>query len=213
MTEEKKLPEEEEKEREPAAEPAETKEESPAEQTEEKQPEAPEEEKKAKAEKKRLFSKGEKTEKFEKALKEAEDRLAAANDRMMRQMAEFDNFRKRSEKEKNAQYEIGARSVLEKLLPIVDSFERGLGSLDEAQAGEPFEQGMSQVYRQLQKMLEELQVEAISAVGKPFDANLHNAVMHVEDPEQPENTVVEEFQKGYTYRGTVIRYSMVKVAN
>ena len=213
MTEEKKLPEEEEKEREPAAEPAETKEESPAEQTEEKQPEAPEEEKKAKAEKKRLFSKGEKTEKFEKALKDAEDRLAAANDRMMRQMAEFDNFRKRSEKEKNAQYEIGARSVMEKLLPIVDSFERGLGSLDEAQAGEPFEQGMSQVYRQLQKMLEELQVEAISAVGKPFDANLHNAVMHVEDPEQPENTVVEEFQKGYTYRGTVIRYSMVKVAN
>ena len=169
MTEEKKLPEEEEKEREPAAEPAETKEESPAEQAEEKQPEAPEEEKKAKAEKKRLFSKGEKTEKFEKALKEAEDRLAAANDRMMRQMAEFDNFRKRSEKEKNAQYEIGARSVLEKLLPIVDSFERGLGSLDEAQAGEPFEQGMSQVYRQLQKMLEELQVEAIPAVGKPFD--------------------------------------------
>ncbi len=213
MTEEKKLPEEEEKEKEPAEEPAETKEESPAEQTEEKQPEAPEEEKKAKAEKKRLFSKGEKTEKFEKALKEAEDRLAAANDRMMRQMAEFDNFRKRSEKEKNAQYEIGARSVLEKLLPIVDSFERGLGSLDEAQAGEPFEQGMSQVYRQLQKMLEELQVEAIPAVGKPFDANLHNAVMHVEDPEQPENTVVEEFQKGYTYRGTVIRYSMVKVAN
>ena len=182
--------------------------------------EAAEEEKpqnKPEKEKKKLFGRNDKTEKAlekaEKSLKEAEGKLAEATDRIQRQMAEFDNFRKRTEKEKNAQFEIGARSVLERLLPIVDSFERGLGSLDEAQAGEPFEQGMSQVYRQLQKMMEELQVEAIPAVGQPFDPDLHNAVMHVEDPEQPENTVVEEFQKGYTYRGTVIRYSMVKVAN
>ena len=166
-----------------------------------------------KSEKKRLFGKSDKAEKLEKSLKEAETKLAEASDRAIRQMAEFDNFRKRSEKEKAAQFDMGARSVVEKLLPIVDSFERGLGSLDEAQKDEPFEQGMNQVYKQLQKMLEELKVEAIPALGQPFDANLHNAVMHVEDPDQPENTVVEEFQKGYTYHGAVIRYSMVKVAN
>ena len=180
-------------------------------------PEAEKPQEKPEKEKKKFFGKSDKTEKAlekaEKSLKEAEDKLAEATDRIQRQMAEFDNFRKRSEKEKNAQFEIGARSVLERLLPIVDSFERGLGGLDEEKAGEPFAQGMSQVYKQLQKMMEELQVEAIPAVGQPFDANLHNAVMHVEDPDQPENTVVEEFQKGYTYRGTVIRYSMVKVAN
>ena len=162
---------------------------------------------------KKSFFKAGKTEKLEKALKESETKLQEAHDRIQRQMAEFDNFRKRTEKEKAASFEVGARNVIEKLLPVVDSFERGLASLDEADKEEPFETGMLQVYKQLEKILEDLEVKPIEAVGKPFDAELHNAVMHVEDEEQPENTIVEEFQKGYTFRGTVIRYSMVKVAN
>ena len=162
---------------------------------------------------KKSFFKNAKSEKLEKALKESEEKLSEAHDRIQRQMAEFDNFRKRTEKEKAASFEIGARSVIEKLLPVVDSFERGLASLDESQKEEPFETGMLQVYRQLEKILEDLEVKPIEAVGQPFDAEFHNAVMHVEDEEQAENTVVEEFQKGYTFRGSVIRYSMVKVAN
>lgn len=151
--------------------------------------------------------------KAEKALKEAEEKLKEAKDRIQRQMAEFDNYRKRTDKEKAASFELGARSIIEKLLPVVDSFERGLASLDEKDKEEPFETGMVQVYKQLEKIFEELEVAPIEAVGQPFNADLHNAVMHVEDEEQPENIVVEEFQKGYTFRGTVIRYSMVKVAN
>lgn len=162
---------------------------------------------------KKSFFKNAKAEKAEKALKEAEEKLEEAKDRIQRQMAEFDNYRKRTDKEKAASFELGARSIIEKLLPVVDSFERGLASLDEKDKEEPFETGMVQVYKQLEKIFEELEVEPIEAVGQPFNADLHNAVMHVEDEEQPENTVVEEFQKGYTFKGTVIRYSMVKVAN
>ena len=162
---------------------------------------------------KKSFFKNAKAEKAEKALKEAEEKLKEAKDRIQRQMAEFDNYRKRTDKEKAASFELGARSIIEKLLPVVDSFERGLASLDEKDKEEPFETGMVQVYKQLEKIFEELEVAPIEAVGQPFNADLHNAVMHVEDEEQPENTVVEEFQKGYTFRGTVIRYSMVKVAN
>ena len=181
---------------------------------------APEEEPAAPAkEKKGFFGKG-KADKADKALKEAEAkldeaeaRLDEAKDRIQRQMAEFDNYRKRTEKEKAASFDLGARSVIEKLLPVVDSFERGLATLDETQKEEPFETGMVQVYRQLGKILEDLDVRPIEAVGQPFNADLHNAVMHAEDEEQPENTVVQEFQKGYTFRGTVIRYSMVKVVN
>ncbi|MBO4838890.1 MAG: nucleotide exchange factor GrpE [Lachnospiraceae bacterium] len=181
---------------------------------------APEEEPAAPAkEKKGFFGKG-KADKADKALKEAEAkldeaeaRLDEAKDRIQRQMAEFDNYRKRTEKEKAASFDLGARSVIEKLLPVVDSFERGLATLDEAQKEEPFETGMVQVYRQLGKILEDLDVKPIEAVGQPFNADLHNAVMHAEDEDQPENTVVQEFQKGYTFRGTVIRYSMVKVVN
>ena len=168
-------------------------------------------------EKKKLVGKNDKAEKAlekaEKSLKEAETKLAEASDRIQRQMAEFDNFRKRTEKEKAASFDMGARNVVEKLLPVVDSFERGLGGLDEEKKAEPFAAGMDLVYKQLKKMLDDLGVEAIEAVGKPFNPDLHNAVMHVEDEDQPESTVVEEFQKGYTYRGAVIRYSMVKVAN
>ena len=152
-------------------------------------------------------------EKVRKDLEESEKKAAELTDRLQRSMAEFDNFRKRTEKEKAAMFEIGARSVLEKLLPVVDSFERGLGGLSEEQKKDGFAAGMDLVYRQLGKMLEELDVKPIEAVGKPFDPEKHNAVMHVEDEALGENVVAEEFMKGYTYRGTVIRYSMVKVAN
>ena len=183
--------------------------------------EKPEEEKtsgKPEKEKKKFFGgRNDKTEKAlekaEKSLKDAENKLAEATDRIQRQMAEFDSFRKRTEKEKAASFDMGARSVIEKLLPVVDSFERGLGGLDEEKKAEPFAAGMDLVYKQLKKMLDDLDVKPIEAVGAPFNPDLHNAVMHVEDEDQPESTVVEEFQKGYTYHGTVIRYSMVKVAN
>ena len=133
-------------------------------------------------------------------------------DRVRRQMAEFDNFRKRTEKEKSAMYEIGARSVIEKILPVVDNFERGLAGVDE-NSEDPFVQGMQKIYKQFLAVFEELGVKPIEAVGPEFDPNFHNAVMHVEDEEAGENQVVEEFQKGYTYRDTVVRHSMVKVAN
>ncbi|HIT89976.1 MAG TPA: nucleotide exchange factor GrpE [Candidatus Merdenecus merdavium] len=134
-------------------------------------------------------------------------------DRLKRQMAEFDNYRKRTDKEKSAMYEIGAKDIVSKILPIVDNFERGLGGVEEEQKSDPFVEGMDMIYRQLLSTLEELDVKPIEAVGQPFDPNLHNAVMHVEDEEFGESTVVEEFLKGYTYRSSVVRNSMVKVAN
>lgn len=136
------------------------------------------------------------------------------NDKYMRTFAEFDNFRKRSEKEKAAMFEVGAKSIIEKILPIVDSFERGLGTLteDEIKAN-PFADGMDKVYKQMVKALEEVGVTPIEAVGKEFDPNLHNAVMHGDDDQYGENIISEEFQKGYMYRDTVVRYSMVKVIN
>ena len=136
------------------------------------------------------------------------------NDKYMRTFAEFDNFRKRSEKEKAAMFEVGAKSIIEKILPIVDSFERGLGTLSEEEiAANPFADGMDKVYKQMVKALEEVGVTPIEAVGKEFDPNLHNAVMHSDDDQYGENIVSEEFQKGYMYRDTVVRYSMVKVEN
>ena len=131
-------------------------------------------------------------------------------DKLKRNMAEFENFRKRTEKEKSSMYIIGARNIVEKILPIVDSFERGLA---QAQEGDPFADGMKLVYKQLMTALEDLGVSPIEAVGKEFDPNLHNAVMHVDDENVGENIVVEEFQKGYTYKDFVVRHSMVKVAN
>lgn len=131
-------------------------------------------------------------------------------DRLKRNMAEFDNFRKRTEKEKSSMYVIGAKDIVEKILPVVDSFERGL---TQAPEDDPFADGMQKIYKQLLTTLEELGVKPIEAVGKEFDPNLHNAVMHVDDEEAGENVVVEEFQKGYTYKDLVVRHSMVKVAN
>ncbi|MCD8338017.1 MAG: nucleotide exchange factor GrpE [Lachnospiraceae bacterium] len=153
---------------------------------------------------------------FSKKKKEKDKRdqqIEELTDRVQRQMAEFDNFRKRSEKEKSAMFEVGAKSVLEKILPTVDNFERGFANLSEEQKQDAFAQGMEKVYRQLLTALEGIGVKPIEAVGQPFDPNFHNAVMHVEDEEAGENVVVEEFQKGYMYRDNVLRHSMVKVAN
>ena len=131
-------------------------------------------------------------------------------DRLKRQMAEFDNFRKRTEKEKAGMYEIGAKDIIEKILPVVDNFERGLA---QAPQDDPFADGMEKIYKQLTTTMEGMGVEPIEAVGKEFNPDFHNAVMHVEDESVGENIVVEELQKGYTYKGFVVRHSMVKVAN
>ena len=134
-------------------------------------------------------------------------------DRNVRQMAEFDNFRKRTEKEKSAMYEIGARDIIEKILPVVDNFERGFKAMTDEEKATPFAEGMDKVYKQFMKTLEDAGVKAIEAQDKEFNPDLHNAVMHVEDDSVGDNIIVEEFEKGYTYRDTVVRHSMVKVAN
>ncbi|MDD6844855.1 MAG: nucleotide exchange factor GrpE [Clostridia bacterium] len=139
--------------------------------------------------------------------------IADLQDRVKRQMAEFDNFRKRTDKEKSAMFEMGASDVIKKLLPVVDNFERGFKSITDDEKETPFAKGMDMVYRQMIKMLEDLEVKPIEAVGLEFNPDLHNAVMHVEDESAGEGIIVEEFEKGYTYRDTVIRHSMVKVAN
>ena len=135
------------------------------------------------------------------------------NDKYMRTFAEFDNFRKRSEKEKAAMFEMGAKSIIEKILPVIDNFERGFSTVEEEDKEDAFVKGMDMVYKQMVSTLEEAGVKAIEAVGQQFDPNLHNAVMHIDDENFGENEVAEEFQKGYTYRESVVRHSMVKVAN
>ncbi len=142
-----------------------------------------------------------------------DEKIAELTDRLQRSMAEFDNFRKRTEKEKAAMYEIGAKDIIEKMLPVLDNFERGLTTVPEEEKESPFVQGMDKIYKQFVKTLEDIGVKPMDAAGKPFDPNFHNAVMHVEDEELGENTVAEELQKGYTYRGSVVRPAMVKVAN
>lgn len=151
---------------------------------------------------------------FGKKKKDKRDvQIEELTDRVQRQMAEFDNFRKRSEKEKAAMYEVGAKSMIEKILPTIDNFERGFAGLTEEQKEDAFVQGMEKVYRQMLTTLESIGVTPIEALGKEFDPNFHNAVMHVEDDEAGENIIVEEFQKGYLYRDSIVRHSMVKVAN
>ncbi len=142
-----------------------------------------------------------------------DEKIEELTDRLQRNMAEFDNFRKRTEKEKSAMFEIGARDIIERILPVADNFERGLAAIPEEQKDSPFADGMEKIYKQLMKALEEAGVKPIEAVGKPFDPNFHNAVMHVEDESLGENVVAQELQKGYTYRDTVVRHSMVQVAN
>lgn len=158
--------------------------------------------------KKRFFGK-----KKDKKDKQIEDLTAQLDDLRKRNLAEFENFRKRTEKEKSTMFDMGAKSVVEKLLQIIDNFERGFAGLSEEQMSDPFVSGMDMVYKQLVKALADMGVEPIEAVGKPFDPNLHNAVMHVEDENLGENTVAQEFQKGYLYHGSVVRHSMVQVAN
>ncbi len=134
-------------------------------------------------------------------------------DRVKRQMAEFDNFRKRTEKEKSAMFETGAKSVVEKILPVVDNFERGLAGLTEEERKQPFAEGMNMVYKQLMTELEKLEVKPIEAVGCEFNPDLHNAVMQVESEEYESGIIAQELQKGYTYRDSVVRHSMVAVVS
>ncbi len=142
-----------------------------------------------------------------------DEKIEELTDKLTRQMAEFDNFRKRTEKEKSQMYEVGAKDIIEKILPVVDNFERGLGAVTEEEKENPFVQGMEKVYKQLMTTLEGIEVKPIEAVGKEFNPDYHNAVMHVEDETLGENVIAEEFQKGYMYRDSVVRHSMVKVAN
>ena len=139
--------------------------------------------------------------------------IADLTDRLKRSMAEFDNFRKRSEKEKATMFDMGARSVAEKLLPVVDNFERAMLATPSEGEGKAFAEGIAMIYNQMTKTLEDLGVKPIDCVGKEFDPNLHNAVMHIEDESLGENVVAEELLKGYMYKDSVLRHSMVKVAN
>ena len=157
-------------------------------------------------EKKGFFKKKEKKDK-------KDEQIAELTDKVKRQLAEFENFRNRTEKEKSQMYMVGAKDVIEKLLPVVDSFERGIKSIKEEEKDNPVASGMEMIYKQLMSALTELGVTPIEAIGKEFDPNFHNAVMHVDDEELGENIIVEELQKGYQYKDVVLRYSMVKVAN
>ena len=139
--------------------------------------------------------------------------IADLTDRLKRSMAEFENFRKRNEKEKATMFDMGARSIAEKLLPVVDNFERAMLAAPADGEGKAFAEGITMIYNQMTKTLEDLGVKAIDCVGKEFDPNFHNAVMHIEDENLGENVVAEELLKGYMYKDTVLRYSMVKVAN
>ncbi|MBS5665426.1 MAG: nucleotide exchange factor GrpE [Roseburia sp.] len=156
-------------------------------------------------EKKSLFGK--------KKSSKLEEKIAELEDARMRQLAEFENFRKRSEKEKSQMFEIGAKSVVEKILPVIDNFERGLASMPEEEKGKPFADGIELVYKQMLGALDEIGVKPIEAVGQEFDPNFHNAVMTVESEDMESGTVAEELQKGYMYQDSVVRHSMVKVVS
>ena len=166
---------------------------------------APEEEKEASDDNKKGF--------FKKKKDKKDEQIEELTDRVRRQMAEFENFRKRSEKEKSQMFDMGAKSIIEKILPVIDNFERGLAAVPEEQKEDAFVVGMDKVYKQMLTTLAEAGVEPIEAVGKEFNPDFHNAVMHVEDEELGENVVAEELMKGYMYHDSVVRHSMVKVAN
>ena len=157
---------------------------------------------------KRAAKKKLKADKKQDALKEKIDEL---EDRVKRQMAEFENFRKRTDKEKTAMFETGAKSVIEKILPVVDNFERGLATVSAEDKATPFAEGMEMIYKQLMTELEKMEVKPIPAVGEEFDPNFHNAVMQVESEEYESGVIAQELQKGYTYRDSVVRHSMVAV--
>lgn len=142
-----------------------------------------------------------------------DEKIRDLNDRLLRQMAEFENFRRRTEKEKSMMFDSGASSVIEKILPILDNFERAMATVTEEQKADPFVGGMEKIYKQMLTTLEQIGVTPIEAIGQEFDPQLHNAVMHIEDESLGENVVADEFQKGYKYHDMVVRHSMVKVAN
>lgn len=150
---------------------------------------------------------------FKKKKDKKDEQIEDLTDRLRRQMAEFENFRKRTEKEKSQMFDMGAKTIVEKVLPVIDNFERGLAAVPEDKKEDAFVVGMDKIYKQFLTTLEEAGVKPIEAVGQEFDPNFHNAVMHVEDEEFGENIVAEELQKGYMYRDAVVRHSMVKVAN
>ena len=149
--------------------------------------------------------------KLDKKAQGYKDQIEQLEDKVKRQLAEFENFRNRSEKEKHAMFETGAKSVIEKMLPVVDNFERGLATVPEDRKEDPFVDGMNRIYKQLMTELENIGVKPIQALGQEFDPNLHNAVMQVESEEYESGTVAQELQKGYTYRDGVVRHSMVAV--
>ena len=175
----------------------------------EEKPEASDEKDSAEKDSEKESKKGFK--KKEKKKDKRDEEIEQLKDRVTRQMAEFENFRRRTDIEKSQMFATGAKSIVEKILPVVDNFERGLATVEEG--ADPFADGMLMIYRQLLTTLDEVGVKPIEAVGQEFNPDFHNAVMHVEDEEVGENIVVEEFQKGYMYNDTVVRHSMVKVAN
>lgn len=180
------------------------------EETEEEPEETSNGEKGGKEKEKKGFRKKSREEKKADALNE---KIGELEDKVKRQLAEFENFRNRTEKEKSAMFEVGARSVIEKMLPVVDNFERGLSGLSEEEKEGPFAAGMQMVYKQLLTELDNLGVKPIEAVGKEFDPNLHNAVMQVESEKYESGVVAQEMMKGYTYRDSVVRHSMVAVVS
>ena len=183
----------------------ETSAEDPSEEEAQDAPEGTEQEAQAEGDKKKGF--------FKKKKDKKDEKIEELTDRVKRQMAEFENFRKRTEKEKASMYEMGAKSVIEKILPVIDNFERGLDTVPEEEADAPFTEGMRKIYKQLLSELEQIGVTPIECVGKEFDPNLHNAVMQVESEEYESGIVAQELQKGYMYRDSVVRHSMVGVVS
>ena len=151
--------------------------------------------------------------KKEKKKDKKDEQIEDLTDRLKRQMAEFENYRKRTEKEKSQMYDMGAKGIIEKILPVIDNFERGLYAVPEEEMEDPFVDGMNKIYKQMMTVLEEAGVKPIEARGQEFNPDFHNAVMHIEDEDLGENMVAEELQKGYMYHDSVVRHSMVKVAN
>ena len=202
---------EEELKKEEAVAPEEVSEEDAAEESKAEAPEAVEAEKAPEEEPSGKFDKKAAKKKADKEREALKEQISGLEDRVKRQMAEFENFRKRTDREKDAMFDMGARSVLEKILPVVDNFERGFATVQEEDQDDAFVTGMNGVYKQLMTELDKMGVKPIEAVGQPFDPNFHNAVMQVESEEYPSGTVAQEFQKGYLYHDIVVRYSMVGV--
>ena len=153
----------------------------------------------------------ERSQSAEEGSSEENPELLQLKDKYLRTLAEYENFRKRSEKEKTQMFELGAKSIIEALLPVVDNFERALSHVQEEEKDSPFVKGIEGIYKQIQKMFADCNIQEIEALGKKFDPALHNAVMTEEEGDAEEDTITQDLQKGYTYRGNVVRHSMVKV--